>query len=187
MERDGCIKIFFTPFRHFNSHAHVERDADWLIATPSTIWFQLTRSRGAWPPWDSHLMPSIYFNSHAHVERDPMTYSDQHVLADFNSHAHVERDLEKLPPDFGLKIFQLTRSRGAWLAFIPNKHTNFNHFNSHAHVERDLVTRISSQIIHLISTHTLTWSVTESSHRNKAQITISTHTLTWSVTAGHEY
>ena len=34
----------------------------------------------------------------------------------------------------------------------------------------------------IISTHTLTWSVTEIIIRNIAKIGISTHTLTWSVT-----
>ena len=34
----------------------------------------------------------------------------------------------------------------------------------------------------IISTHTLTWSVTESSSANYPQAYISTHTLTWSVT-----
>ena len=54
----------------------------------------------------------------------------------FNSHAHVERDWIKTPEE----MFE----------------TNFN---SHAHVERDIL-YIFSCTFHIISTHTLTWSVT---------------------------
>ena len=35
------------------------------------LWFQLTRSRGAWPQPLHHHSNNCYFNSHAHVERDP--------------------------------------------------------------------------------------------------------------------
>ena len=76
-------------------------------------------------------------------------------------------------------------------------------FNSHAHVERDLgvmrqrygamisthtltwsVTQNTSaiQLSHSISTHTLTWSVTFQNYCTHVQVYISTHTLTWSVT-----
>ena len=58
---------------------------------------------------------------------------------DFNSHAHVERD--SIPP------FQTERE---------------GYFNSHAHVERDLIDN-GSIIVTEISTHTLTWSVTQQS------------------------
>ena len=76
--------------------------------------------------------------------------------------------------------FQLTRSRGAW------PHTfkiikAVEHFNSHAHVERDC----NHHHIFLgdsISTHTLTWSVTENRPTKSRNGVISTHTLTWSVT-----
>ena len=77
-------------------------------------------------------------------------------------------------------LFQLTRSRGAWLAYnyIQVYHSNFNshahverdiireygfpvlsNFNSHAHVERDRVDLVLTYSKN-ISTHTLTWSVT---------------------------
>ena len=35
----------------------------------------------------------------------------------------------------------------------------------------------------IISTHTLTWSVTPNNYTDKIDLNISTHTLTWSVTA----
>ena len=54
-------------------------------------------------------------------------------------------------------------------------------FNSHAHVERDFLT-ISALNGVTISTHTLTWSVTEYAKVFQKCQYISTHTLTWSVT-----
>ena len=76
-------------------------------------------------------------------------------------------------------------------------------FNSHAHVERDKFAELSASTTG-ISTHTLTWSVTQvslrmpkgkrdfNSHAHverdiheavfRSNGTISTHTLTWSVT-----
>ncbi len=76
-------------------------------------------------------------------------------------------------------------------------------FNSHAHVERDTsdylgyyfgtisthtltwsVTNLINHIFRItqISTHTLTWSVTSKTFINYIAEWISTHTLTWSVT-----
>ena len=77
---------------HFNSHAHVERDAITLVNSTS----------------------KTHFNSHAHVERDgyinvatlqleisthTLTWSvtlrkklNNYYRLNFNSHAHVERD-----------------------------------------------------------------------------------------------
>ena len=60
----------------------------------------------------------------------------------------------------------------------------FSHFNSHAHVERDDKRTKQARYKH-ISTHTLTWSVTENGFKNKTMELISTHTLTWSVTWQH--
>ena len=54
-------------------------------------------------------------------------------------------------------------------------------FNSHAHVERDVHTRLGDYAPG-ISTHTLTWSVTNSVIAFRTITLISTHTLTWSVT-----
>ena len=49
-------------------------------------------------------------------------------------------------------------------------------------MERDQLMSVKSIGGH-ISTHTLTWSVTETSREWNSDMTISTHTLTWSVTA----
>ena len=76
--------------KHFNSHAHVERDR---------LYF-------------AHNLLHIDFNSHAHVERDLCYCERLDRLQHFNSHAHVERDVY---PEYGYVFFefQLTRSRGA--------------------------------------------------------------------------
>ena len=58
------------------------------------------------------------------------------MILHFNSHAHVERD--------ALTLF---------------KEVIIANFNSHAHVERDM-NRIQYEGEKQISTHTLTWSVT---------------------------
>ncbi len=99
-----------------------------------------------------------HFNSHAHVERD--FYGMDHIKSyiNFNSHAHVERDLERLKEE--------------------NKRDDFN---SHAHVERDRDS-IAANNVFIISTHTLTWSVTDYIFQSGERKRISTHTLTWSVT-----
>ena len=54
-------------------------------------------------------------------------------------------------------------------------------FNSHAHVERDWMKIAITDDIG-ISTHTLTWSVTNALTASLFSSGISTHTLTWSVT-----
>ena len=77
-----------------------------------------------------------YFNSHAHVERDDSADWGKADVGYFNSHAHVERD-DKL----------------------TTNEITFFHFNSHAHVERD-ISGLLTTVNPLISTHTLTWSVT---------------------------
>ena len=123
---------------YFNSHAHVERDI-------CLAYFSFEK---------------IYFNSHAHVERDfikklsdEITKISTHTLTwsvtivhklkitvenNFNSHAHVERDSSPIVNAYGVV-----------------------YFNSHAHVERDALLKFSLCQIIGISTHTLTWSVTE--------------------------
>ena len=123
-------------FRHFNSHAHVERDtvrtamgAVMTISTHTLTWsvtryvhssapaarFQLTRSRGAWRLClHSRKHFHLHFNSHAHVERDVAFLFYGGGTMNFNSHAHVERD-----------------------RLCADLHQSPWDFNSHAHVERD--------------------------------------------------
>ena len=142
--------------------------------------FQLTRSRGAWP--QTGIIGTIFdnFNSHAHVERD--TAGNEKTVHEFTFQLTRSRGAWHIVVmlSFWLIWFQLTRSRGAWQTqtWYPTKIKNFNshahverdlnsncgdkwryHFNSHAHVERDYFSDVSD-MLHKISTHTLTWSVT---------------------------
>ena len=71
------------------------------------------------------------------MERDVPVLPLETYLKNFNSHAHVERDVPVLPLETYLK-----------------------NFNSHAHVERDPEMVADAPTIY-ISTHTLTWSVTQ--------------------------
>ena len=125
------------PCGHFNSHAHVERDAAIATIELPQILFQLTRSRGAWRgispnfsfiqfisthtlTWSVTLWNEWYYNFiviSTHTLTWSVTLAGSHgeiFNFHFNSHAHVERD-------------------------STNKHrqTKRHHFNSHAHVERD--------------------------------------------------
>ena len=166
--------------KNFNSHAHVERDVLEMldnkkkdISTHTLTWsvtlyvckllplfqFQLTRSRGAWLwniqtagvkleisthtlTWSVTRVKKLV-NYQTLISTHTLTWSVtwrfqqmMFTLYDFNSHAHVERDLNSNCGD-------------KWRY----------HFNSHAHVERDYFSDVSD-MLHKISTHTLTWSVT---------------------------
>ena len=115
------------------------------------------------------------------MERDHCTFSTQAVTWNFNSHAHVERDPTPALRHWGLLLFQLTRSRGAW-RYACHKKLELSNFNSHAHVERDC-NDLNHILVLFISTHTLTWSVTIYPNNSCYSDLISTHTLTWSVTS----
>ena len=145
-------------WQYFNSHAHVERD---LYADKLSSYWQISTHTLTWSVTSHYQRNSFHmghFNSHAHVERDEQHNECQCCRNNFNSHAHVERD-----------CFRGLLQRQAL------------HFNSHAHVERDKYLKWQEDHQE-ISTHTLTWSVTECLQNIDTGEEISTHTLTWSVT-----
>ena len=143
------------------------------------------------------------FNSHAHVERDHFGRCKNCKYFHFNSHAHVERDMCGTNFGSGAKIstHTLTWSVTSQFFHMLQAYFNFNshahverdnsnlqtvtthtNFNSHAHVERDPLKFFCHAYKLPISTHTLTWSVTDKSYLYFLPRIISTHTLTWSVT-----
>ena len=174
-----------TDWEDFNSHAHVERDGlpysenagkyisthtltwsvtravDWQAVTLwisthtltwsvtsglcyelwGRLWFQLTRSRGAW-----RLIP-LLLKMILQISTHTLTWSVT-LCYDRNGRPYE---------------FQLTRSRGAWRFVFWHNDRQFN-FNSHAHVERDIWVR-KKFFRFSISTHTLTWSVTDISRQ----------------------
>ena len=122
----------------------------------------------------------LNFNSHAHVERD---YANDDIKIwndDFNSHAHVERDHGCIVPCCAVDNFN-SHAHVERDIIIQPKSTRGKNFNSHAHVERDSAIYANMAVLP-ISTHTLTWSVTNLRCQRLYSGGISTHTLTWSVT-----
>ena len=91
--------------------------------------------------WSVTMFTGLYarqiydFNSHAHVERDSIFPKDAQTTF-ISTHTLTWSVTRHWPQAMHLWIFQLTRSRGAWL-----QRRNFKifvcYFNSHAHVERD--------------------------------------------------
>ena len=160
MERDLNGNYVYGRTWDFNSHAHVERDV---------YQFQ----------WQEQ---TVHFNSHAHVERDFQFILSAKIITYFNSHAHVERDKFLMSGKIWQNLFQLTRSRGAWLHFLFTSlsiilfqltrsrgawHTNF--LGVLRYKGKFQLTRSRGAWRHIcvkrfgrtkISTHTLTWSVT---------------------------
>ena len=165
---------------YFNSHAHVERDfllsstftilvisthtLTWSVTSRSetnqrTLWFQLTRSRGAWRQWKTVYSKYVTFqltrsrgawleysdsrgqtgnfNSHAHVERDLICLKSQKIIIHISTHTLTWSVTRFVNTAEVYLQFQLTRSRGAWRNGKCCKYWFY------------------------ISTHTLTWSVTE--------------------------
>ena len=103
---------------------------------------------------------NLYFNSHAHVERDVIIVSLPLKYLNFNSHAHVERDaswINKIVAKFDFNSHAHVERDSSP---IVNAY-GVVYFNSHAHVERDALLKFSLCQIIGISTHTLTWSVTQ--------------------------
>ena len=145
----------------------------------------------------------MYFNSHAHVERDVQQRRIKRHK-DISTHTLTWSVTISLFTHIDSSLFQLTRSRGAWLskrnknhtvnefqltrsrgAWRLEKSTPCNHLQISTHTLTWSVTPVfnySIENIH-ISTHTLTWSVTNSQFLTVNTLCISTHTLTWSVTS----
>ena len=143
--------------------------------------FQLTRSRGAWRIDYIIIYVFCHFNSHAHVERD-----EHNKVYVFHIQISTHTLTWSVTIDFKLYnislVFQLTRSRGAWLKEIIQKR---QHKTISTHTLTWSVTRTCQHTQtrpEQISTHTLTWSVTRAVAAQRATAEISTHTLTWSVT-----
>ena len=114
VERDLMFCVFSYCAVYFNSHAHVERDLACFHFFELLCQFQLTRSRGAWRP-----SPPIWAKTSEFQltrSRGAWRSSEQLTARCFS--------------------FQLTRSRGAWLNSYGIFCLVWN-FNSHAHVERD--------------------------------------------------
>ena len=126
------------------------------------------------------------FNSHAHVERDFPRLAEWIEQGNFNSHAHVERDVRERWLPTSKRIFQLTRSRGAW-----HEPVVYKSLKSIFQLTRSRGAWRSQKWVDLL---TILFQLTRSRGAwpeyliYKEQMSdISTHTLTWSVTRGAMY
>ena len=123
--------------------------------------FQLTRSRGAWPPAVCKGCLKCHFNSHAHVERD-------------KNYSYINHK-------FKISTHTLTWSVTSEFWKYMRKISISTHTLTWSVTRARAISCTESEI----STHTLTWSVTHFiSYLIKIRV-ISTHTLTWSVTCWH--
>ena len=195
---------------------HIYFNDVWTISTHTLTWsvtprvsghiryteFQLTRSRGAWPKGYCYCYAKVHFNSHAHVERDQGLVCPQEPWIYFNSHAHVERDMVLVLSISFDRVFQLTRSRGAWLNFLTMKciSPKFQLTRSRGAWPGITKTQNHHYIFQLTRSrgawhnqyHTASYLCHFNSHAHverDSQLSvkmsgavISTHTLTWSVT-----
>ena len=145
-------------YTHFNSHAHVERDTPSIVVEEALKISTHTLTWSVTTGLDTLDDELLHFNSHAHVERDFFILL---ACKPFCISTHtLTWSVTDLPPrKIRLRLFQLTRSRGAWLFRSFSSVNSIWHFNSHAHVERDEWFWFPCHY-KMISTHTLTWSVT---------------------------
>ena len=157
--RGAWLHVFanFNIILYFNSHAHVERDRiftyftdidfisthtlTWsvtvkILRQQSDVWFQLTRSRGAWP--GRLIIINIYKIFQLTRSRGAWLVSLIKLsdLSNFNSHAHVERDGIYAVPHYFRTISTHTLTWSVTIKIVATLQL-FCNFNSHAHVERD--------------------------------------------------
>ena len=130
-----------------------------FFSFPHFYTFQLTRSRGAWRT--SLFSAQIY-------KTFQLTRSRGAWRGLMNDSVYYDS-------------FQLTRSRGAWLKLAKTCKI-INTFQLTRSRGAWLIENVCQLFHVVISTHTLTWSVTNGLTRAWLMNIISTHTLTWSVT-----
>ena len=193
-----------TNYQDFNSHAHVERDGKkhnplngnfkfqltrsrgaWQIQT-GIYWtpekFQLTRSRGAWRSMKIAIFTWRNISTHTLTWSVTGERSVGYILNKFQ----LTRSRGAWPNLYAKNVmiisFQLTRSRGAWPASTWRFCLRLAKFQLTRSRGAWPIKNISTGGTYQISTHTLTWSVTQFCYNAFFPFAISTHTLTWSVT-----
>ena len=137
VERDSIMPfIGFSPI-NFDSHAYVERDAQTFVRDMVT---KISTHTLTW----SVTLSSGQFNSTVYISTHTLTWSVTCYIIIIFCHFFIStHTLTWSVTNFdalteNIIIFQLTRSRGAWLV-CSKIHSNGYHFNSHAHVERDWI------------------------------------------------
>ena len=137
MERDFLDRGGTALRGHFNSRAHVERDARRFRIASARPSFQLTRSRGARHKQIEMAIKMVDFNSRAHVERDSTLAEISSCLSPISTHALT---------------WSATKKGGQqrWQYII----------STHALTWSATITGSTSNSQRKISTHALTWSAT---------------------------
>ena len=204
----GFKKGEFVGVEYFNSHAHVERDAAVVNFQPCQSQFQLTRSRGAWRgSWNRipcrqqfqltrsrgawHIITALAFvcldiSTHTLTWSVTIPRGQERQLYLISTHTLTWSVTCCVNGYHHLHLFQLTRSRGAWLDWHLNSQMPVS-ISTHTLTWSVTIADCKCSVISYISTHTLTWSVTTTSNWPTEASTISTHTLTWSVTSFRLY
>ena len=137
----------------------------------------MERDNGVFIWW----MNFMHFNSHAHVERDDSKLIIINIYKNISTHTLTWSVTFIATFCRFCYLFQLTRSRGAWLCRLV-WYTIYRVISTHTLTWSVTSDKDGKPRIKKISTHTLTWSVTWINKYNENCINISTHTLTWSVT-----
>ena len=112
VERDAPALLRYVHGGYFNSHAHVERDAHKRLHLDDTEISTHTLTWSVTPGLTAYLATSAHFNSHAHVERDNPLRGLFFILS-ISTHTltwSVTQCYNHCKP---IRRFQLTRSRGA--------------------------------------------------------------------------
>ena len=142
VERDGIPQPYLQILTNFNSHAHVERDYFWGERMEHEKEFQLTRSRGAWRLYGLQCQSKGYISTHTltwsvttkmvyivvlyQISTHTLTWSVTSgniggmVSSAISTHTLTWSVTILVKIRWVLSLFQLTRSRGAWLYRLDN-------------------------------------------------------------------
>ena len=111
------FKSFSTlPSSIVSTHSLTRRLTIFLLIFLSKLMFQLTASRGGWPNRWKQIIRWSCFNSQPHEEADLDHFYMLIDIFRFNSQPHEEADEYQTVQFIMFRTFQLTASRGGWLA-----------------------------------------------------------------------
>ena len=140
---------------HISTHSLTRRLTDLHIhqSNSGTISTHSLTRRLTVSPYSAFFVTEI--STHSLTRRLTPVLGFCTLLHHFNSQPHKEADLPPAPWYDGLSIFQLTASQGGWLSWSQDQ-----------------------DIVHIISTHSLTRRLTHGSSSSSSSSYISTHSLT---------
>ena len=147
----GLGKI--SDIKHFNSHAHVERDNPEINFRCTDNEFQLTRSRGAWLEKNQELATNFWISTHTLTWSVTIQTKTENLELKISTHTltwSVTIIAKKLFISAGISTHTLTWS----VTFIVEfSITSLSNFNSHAHVERDQLLNCHIRVYRYFNSH----------------------------------